>query len=325
MKKAYLLLACLGVIATAAMAQQKTPQKTTPDTKKQEKKEITIEEKSGKTNEKTVIVIEGNKVTINGKPADQYQGKKHIVIDDDVVINGNHVMVPHQGGAYNYSMTAAKPKAMLGVVTEQVDKGAKVTEVMDESAAEKAGLKEGDIITGVNETKITGTQSLQETIRKFKPQETVDVTYLREGKEKKVKATLGRSEEAFALSNGEDFMKDFNIRIEPPMAFAAPYGLRGYAIRDDRPKFGMGVEDNPDGDGAKVSSIEPESQAAKAGLQKDDIITEVEGENIENIDELRRILAESHDKSSLALKVQRGGKTESLTLRVPKRIKTADL
>jgi serine protease Do len=47
-------------------------------------------------------------------------------------------------------------RALLGVVSEKNDNGAKITSVTKESAAEKAGLKKDDIITKVGDTKIEG-------------------------------------------------------------------------------------------------------------------------------------------------------------------------
>lgn len=331
MQKTTLALIALMGFGIAPMAQQKT---TAP--KKTEKKEIVIEEKALGKNEKTVIIIDNDKVTINGKPASEYKGKKHIVIDDDIVINGNNVRVP---GQRNVTVTTSGgSRAYLGVATEKNEKGAKVTEVIEKSAAEKAGLKEGDIITSISGTTIKGSDDLSATIRKHKPEETIDLTYLRDGKEKKIKALLGKTEDAmvynFDETFGREFERNFKFKMEPPVAMVSPRYPKGYSFGEDnvfeyrimdRPKFGMDVEDNPDGDGVKVSKIEAESNAAKAGLLKDDIITEVEGNNIKNVDDLREELDESRDKSALQMKVLRNGKAETLSVRVPKKIKTAEL
>jgi serine protease Do len=326
MKKAILSTFPLVLVAAAVFAQQSTKPKTPKAPVNEEKKEIVIEKKEGGKNEKMTIVIDDGKVTINGKPADQYKGDGRIIIDDDIVINGNMVRVP--GARGGVTMRKAEPRAFLGVSTEKDDKGARVSEVIEESAAQKAGLQNNDIITSVNGVKVSDSESLLEAVRKCKPGQQVDVAFLRDGKEKKVKATLGKTDDAFAFTMPQDYMegfeRNFNFKmVEPPMMPGAPHGM--WYWNEDRPKFGMGVEDNPDGDGVKVSNVEAESQAAKAGLQKDDIITEVEGKTIKNVDELREELAEGRDKSSLSVKVLRSGKAETLTLRVPKKIKTAEL
>lgn len=329
MKKIMLTAVAFVAIVAAGLAQVPAKPKAPTAPKKpvapqtEEKKEIIIEKKEGGKNEKMTIVIDDGKVTINGKPADQYKGDGRIIIDDDIVINGNVVRVP--GARGNVTVRKAEPRAFLGVSSEKHEQGARVTEVVEESAAAKAGIQENDIITSMNGEKVSDSQTLLDAVRKCKPGQQVDVAYLRDGKEKKVKATLGKTDDAYAVTMPQDFMRDFNFRMEePPMMPGMPYG--GMWNRNEgRPKFGMGVEDNPDADGVKVSNVEPESQAAKAGLQKDDIIIEVEGNTIKNVDDLRDELAEGRDKSSLSVKVLRGGKTETLTLRVPKKIKTAEL
>jgi serine protease Do len=113
--------------------------------------------------------------------------------------------------------------------------------------------------------------------------------------------------------------------FEGPMALTIPRGIHSFTYGNDRPKFGMAVEDYADGDGVKVTSVDTASSAEKAGLRKDDIITAVNGEEVKNLDQLRSELNKARQASSIELKVLRAGKTETLTLRVPKKIKTADL
>ena len=329
MKKSNLLwLVCLCV-ATNVAAQKKA----TAPAVKEEKKEIVVESGSGNKKEKMVIVVDNGKVTINGKPAEEYKGKQRIVINDEIVVNGRP-MAPRYGARVNVS--AAKPRAFLGVSTEKHEKGAEVTEVIEETAAAKAGLKKGDIITAINTTSVSESESLLSAIRKHKPEETVDVTYLRNGKEQKVKAILGKTDDATAFTIDNDYREELLRGFELPneafkefnMSKGFPFpdnGRYSFTFGSARPKYGMGVEDNPDGDGAKVSTITPESNAAKAGLLKDDVITDVDGTTIKSVDDLREILAESRDKPTLAIKVLRNGKTETITLRVPKVIKSADL
>jgi S1-C subfamily serine protease len=59
------------------------------------------------------------------------------------------------------------------------------------SPAEQAGLKEGDIITAVNGTRIDGTSSVDDVLSQFKPGDTVTLTVLRDGKTIEVELTLG--------------------------------------------------------------------------------------------------------------------------------------
>lgn len=301
--------------------------------KKEDKKEIIIEEKSKNKNEKMVIVIDGDKITINGKPAEDYKGKKRIVIDDDISINGDEVHIPRNGRMYLRGFDGGS-RAMLGVVTDKDDKGAKIKEVKKGSAAEKAGLKAGDIITKMNGKDIKSSEELVAVVGKSKPDDVADVTYLRDGKENKVKATLGKSDAPMAMAwNMDRDNHNFNFKMEPPVAMVGPHAPHPYIFNDndmwmfrnDRPKYGMSIEDNEDGDGVKITGIDSASNAMKAGLKENDIITEVDGKAVKGTDELRDILGDIEDKSTVAVKVLRNGATQNITLRVPKVIKKADL
>jgi len=83
-------------------------------------------------------------------------------------------------------------KAILGVVTEKSEKGALVKEVNKESAAAKAGLQVGDVITKLGDTKIESADGLYNAVGKYKPEEKVSIGYLRDGKEKTTSAVLGK-------------------------------------------------------------------------------------------------------------------------------------
>ena len=80
--------------------------------------------------------------------------------------------------------------AMLGVTTEKADQGAEIKTVTKESAAEKIGLKEGDIITKIDDKKIENPDDLSAAIKAHKPGDKVTVTYLRDKKEQKATAEL---------------------------------------------------------------------------------------------------------------------------------------
>ncbi|MFE6646247.1 S1C family serine protease [Nocardioides sp. NPDC057772] len=68
--------------------------------------------------------------------------------------------------------------------------GAQVQEVSSGSTAEKAGLQKGDIITKVDDHVITGSDSLVATVRSYRPNDEVEVTWTRNGEEHTEKVTL---------------------------------------------------------------------------------------------------------------------------------------
>ena len=314
----HLLIAAAFGIAVSASAQ--TDQK-------QEKKEIIIEKKEGDKKEKMVIEIDGNKVTINGRPAEEYKGKQRIIIDDEIIINGNSVVIPGQKRPARVQWSGDS-RPILGVITERDDKGVKIGKVNEKTAAEKAGLKEGDIITMINTDAVKTPEELTTAIRKNKVGDEIDITYLRDGKTQKVKATLGRGNEAIVVSGDE-----FNFNFDGPRTITIPSMPRFdndafrnfFAYGSDRPRYGMSIQDDEDGRGVKVTKVEEESNAAKAGLKEGDIITEVDGTVVKGVDDLRSKLTEKKDEISVAMGILRSGKKQNVTVKVPRRLKSANL
>ncbi len=78
----------------------------------------------------------------------------------------------------------------------EVTDGAQIQEITDGSAAGAAGLKSGDVITKIDDTVITGSDSLVATIRSYRPGDEVEVTYERDGAMKTTALTLDSDAEA---------------------------------------------------------------------------------------------------------------------------------
>ena len=86
-------------------------------------------------------------------------------------------------------------KASLGVyITEMSDEdGVVVTSVMEDSAAQDAGIEENDVIVQIDDVKVTGVQSLKDEIGKHLPGERVTLTIVRDGETKEIRLTLGNT------------------------------------------------------------------------------------------------------------------------------------
>lgn len=69
-------------------------------------------------------------------------------------------------------------------------KGVYIPAVIEDGSADKAGIKEGDIITKIDNTEVNKSSELQEQISKFHPGDKVDITLIRDGKEKVFNAIL---------------------------------------------------------------------------------------------------------------------------------------
>ncbi|MEE8342115.1 MAG: PDZ domain-containing protein [Candidatus Neomarinimicrobiota bacterium] len=75
--------------------------------------------------------------------------------------------------------------------------GVLISEVVKDSPAEKAGLKAGDIIIKVDDDVIENAGDLRSVIRSYKPEEKVSISVIRDGKKKKLNATLGETEQEY--------------------------------------------------------------------------------------------------------------------------------
>ncbi len=302
--------------------------------------EIVIRKKGDKDIKVTVEVKDGQ-VFINGKPADEFSDENVIVRkkiigtpDGDAFAllspDANVRVSPFRGGwSYNVDdnmMKMHSPNtAFLGVSSENTDgKGAKVKGITEGSAAEKAGLKSGDIITKIDDAVITNPEELTAAIHKFKPADKVTVTYIREGKEQKANATLGKNK----MLNLEGAYNFSMPRLEKLRELSdldrmkEPYT---YSWSSDKPRLGIKAQDTEDGKGVKVLDVDDESPADKAGIKNGDIITQFDGKPVNSAETLAKIAREDKDKSTYKINLSRDGKAQEVEVKIPKKLKTADL
>jgi serine protease Do len=300
---------------------------------KKEVQQIIITRKSDK-DEKVVVEINGDKVTINGKPLDEYKDK-----DGDISVRLSKLKnmdflarVPgvkstwSTGSGDNFTFFGEDAnRAMLGVTTEKTEQGAAINSITKEGAAEKMGLKEGDIITKVGDKKIENPDDLSAAIKTHKPGDKVTVTYLRDKKEQTATAELTKwkvQNHTMDLGN-MDFEKIMPRTLTTPRALG-PNG-QNWSWSGGAPKLGLSVQDTDDGKGVKVIEVDKESNAAKAGIKEEDVVTEVDGKAIKSTDDMVKMIKESKDKASILIKLQRAGKAQSIEVKMPRKIKTADL
>jgi serine protease Do len=340
-------------IATLVTVTQFLPLSSAIAQEKTEKEEIIIRKKGNKK-EKVTIVIDGDNITVDGKPIKK--GDKDIIIerfenDEPIIMRMPRLSRLHMNprlyhpyeGLRELPMLGAegrlrefkrewKSHAFLGVVTEKHNKGAEIEEVQKETAAEKAGLQKGDIITKVDNAVIDGPGSLAEAIAKKKPNDEVSITYLRDGKEKQLTVKLGETKHA-GFGNMENFEfkmnDDFNFNNKFNFEYLYPWNENNVGGDlmwfHNRPNLGVTIQDTEEENGVKVLDVDAESPAAKSGVQKGDLITEVNGKKITNVNQAREALRDKNEKNSWSIKVIRGGSPVTIEVKIPKNLKKADL
>jgi serine protease Do len=317
----------LSYTAIAAVALLLSQPLAAQDKDKLGQNEELIIKKKGDKDAKVTIEIKGDEVTVNGKPLDEFD-------DDNVVIKkGNargYTMAgprsPFRTGTWSYAEGPGNT-AFLGVVTEKAEKGAKVEEITEGSAADKAGLKEGDVITKVDDATIATPEDLTKAIHQHKAKDKITIAYERDGKSEKTTATLGeRAPMVFNFDGGPRI----NGMPMPNLNFDWPQGnFRNYMNpmnpMNGRPRLGIKAQDTEDGKGVKVLGVDDESAADKAGIKEDDIITEFDGKKVNNAEELANAAREAKDKPSVKITFNRDGKTQTVEVKTPKKLRTANL
>jgi serine protease Do len=321
--------ALLAPVSLLAQDEKKMEEKDKAAKDKSETQVITITRKGDK-NEKTTVEINGDKIIVNGTPIEDLK-------DGDITVHRN--TLKNYNGDWNWNgnnlFGVSENKAMLGVTTEKVDKGVEIQDVTDESAAEKAGLKEKDVITKIDDQKVEDPDALSDVIGKHKPGDKVKVTFLRDNKEQTVTAELTKWKGlgVYNLGNGFNYnfkMPDMNFSEVMPKIQGIPKVPQGnwnqlYGTMAGRPRLGLSVQDTDDGKGVKVIDVDDEGNAKKAGIKEDDLITEIDGKAVNSADEVARIVRGSREKNSMMFKINRGGKTQNIEVKIPRKLKTADL
>ena len=314
------------------------------DNEKKEMQTIVIT-RTGELNEKTVIEIDGDKIKVNGKDA---KDNKDVNVNVNVnTTSGNgryHVYTPSQGRGFTFDSENMSlydvddNRAMLGVTTEADEKGAEIKTITTASSADKAGLKKGDIITKIGDKKIENGDGVTKAVRSHKPGDKVSITFLRDGKEQKATAELGkwkgvrmnavtapRMPMAEVWGEMPKIQEELKIQMDELKMNMESNDFNGSFSLLRRPKLGLSIQDSDDGKGVKVLEVDEESNAAKAGILKNDVILSIDDKEVKGTDDVTRTLRENREKYTFNFKVQRGGKTQNIEVKMPRKLKTAEL
>jgi len=178
------------------------------------------------------------------------------------------------------------------------DSGALVNAVLDDSPADKAGIKKGDIIVEFNKEPILDGSDIRNAVGYVKPGESAKISYIRDGRRRSSSIKV----EAFTEER-ESLSEEAVDEIPEMESFS---GATLTDIPDD-------LELRGGEDGVYVKSIDRGSKAARAGLRKGDIIREVNRQKVSNLSGFEDAI--KGQKSPMALTVERDGQTTFMAVR----------
>ncbi len=151
--------------------------------------------------------------------------------------------------------------------------GALVVAPQEGSPGQKAGIKEGDVITAVNGAPVKDARDLAKRVAAFGPNTKVDVDLWRDGKQQTLPVMLGNlaSDEAAAS--------------EPRQPDApAPSSDKALA------SLGITVAPSEDGSGLSVTEVDPDSEAAARGMKQGEKITSVNNRKVQSVADVGKVL-----------------------------------
>ncbi|SHL84228.1 serine protease Do [Chitinophaga jiangningensis] len=323
---------CFSLLTTTVHAQQSKD-------KLGEFDEIIIKRK-GNNDGKVTVEIKNGEVLVDGKKVDQYNSPDISVFKRKVTpMDGNSLGMGGSMNGFNFfndnddaeegdgpQVFNIKPnKALLGVITEKEEAaGVTVKTVSPNSPAAKAGIKAGDVITRVDAKKIAEPKELYETIGTYDPGDKITITYTRNKKETQATVTLDERKEQGGM---ELLMPSPDRNRGGFFNFQGPEMNDNFSFRrgGSNLRLGLQVEDTEDGKGAKVSDVEEGSAAEKAGFQNDDIVTEFGGTAVKSARDVANAYRFNQQKANITAKVIRNGASQTLEVKIPKKINKVNL
>ena len=202
-------------------------------------------------------------------------------------------------------------RGWLGVVIQDVNedlaksfdlentKGVLISEVSEKSPAFEAGLKQGDVITGLNGKPISDAADLRNKIALTTPGTKITAVIIRDGKKKKIKITIGEQPSDFGRKGlgGDTSLQEMGLTLQD-------------LTEELSSQFGY-TEDQ----GVLIADVEPDSPAARARLKAGQLIEEVNKQRVQNLKQLRKVLEDAGNGKTVLLRVRAGEYSRYMVLR----------
>ncbi len=170
--------------------------------------------------------------------------------------------------------------------------GALVSDVTEGSAADKAGLKRGDLILSYQGRTVVDTNTMRNEIAATKPGSSVALEVLRDGKKVELHATLGE------LANAENDGARGESREGS--------GKFGLSLQALTPEIAQQLELPKNTSGVVITEVDPSGRAASAGLREGDVIQQVNGRSVRTPAEVKSSLDAATNRPAVLLIAREG-------------------
>ncbi len=187
--------------------------------------------------------------------------------------------------------------------------GVLVNSVKPGSAADNAGIKRGDIITAINGEKIEDNNVLRNKVAGTLPGTEIKLTVMRDGKEIELTATLDEFSDGGSKKAGPNQEEDENGPDQQSQS-----GKLGLNLQPVTPQIAKQLGLESDSEGLVVSEVDPNGPAAEAGIDRGDVILEINRKPVSSLADVKSALAGEGGKSVLLL-ISRKGQTIYMTVK----------
>ncbi|HUV59327.1 MAG TPA: DegQ family serine endoprotease [Desulfatiglandales bacterium] len=186
-------------------------------------------------------------------------------------------------------------KEKFGLETTE---GALIGEVTEGSPADKGGLKRGDVIIRLDGKKVKEMNNLPPMVAKTPVGKEVEIAVIRKGKEKVLMVKIGElEEEKKAAETTPEVEETFGLSIQE----LTPELAESLSLIGEK--------------GVVVSGVRRGSPASEAGLQRGDLIQEIENKTVENMKDYRKIMQELTSKKQILMVIKQKGHTRYVVLK----------
>jgi serine protease Do len=213
--------------------------------------------------------------------------------------------------------------SQIGVTIRETADGVVVDAVRDGTPADRAGVRTGDVIVEFDGERIRSARQFTRVVQETRPDRPVTMVVTRSGSRQSLNVTPESAGRDLARIPELRLPRDLDLNIDIP---ELPQVYFGTSMRR------LGAQLSPLSDqlaeyfgvpgGALVTSVEPKSVAAQAGLKAGDVITNVNGRAINEPSEAARELREVEAKENVELRVMRDKKSVTMKMTMPERERT---
>jgi len=192
--------------------------------------------------------------------------------------------------------------------------GAVIADVIGDSPADKAGLKDGDVIISLNDEKVTDADDLTDLIAETKPGDRVRLGIIRDGKDQTIEVTLAEPDEESSIWTDKDWAKDKKVKeMYRLKTKKQPYiGVMLDNLSDQLGDY-FGIKD---GEGALITEVVEDAPAQKAGLAAGDVIVKVDNEPVEDAGDVSDLIEGHKTGDQVTVTVMRDHREKNITVEV---------